>query len=312
MAKKIPAYAYTGEHEATSDERYWYIRLKSDGRLKFDYAKTIDVCLVGGGGGGLSVDHYGSSGASGGGGGDVKNLSGVTMAAGEEKAVTIGAGGAPAEDGRATSAFGQSAAGGTAGAGGSGGKDTGGIGADGDAGVRAFGDSAAAYYGGDGGGGAGGQTGDDGMGKGGAGGGGDGGKGGSPGVRGGDGEDGDANTGGGGGGGGSGNSYAYDTGVVNVFGGMGGAGGSGVVIIRGTQDDLIPVFFNGTQLSAVWLNGTKAAGLIYDGVRVYIRRAAQQLSARTGKKWIGRNKKQKNRRGETCCIQAGWKRRAAC
>lgn len=300
MAKKIPAYAYTGAHEAASDGTYWYIYLKSSGRLKFDYGKTVDVCLVGGGGGGMSVNHYGSSGASGGGGGSVKNLSGVTLEAGEEAAVTIGLGGGAEEDGKATSAFNASAAGGKAGAGGSGGKDTGGIGEDGDAGIRAFGDSAAVYYGGDGGGGAGGQTGDYGMGKGGAGGGGDGGTGGWPGIQGGNGEDGEANTGGGGGGGGSGNSAVYDTGVVNVLGGAGGAGGSGVVVIRGTQDDLIPVFFNGTQLSAIWLNGRKAAGLIYDGVRVYIRRKGRSISAKS--EW----------RNMTCSIQAGWKRKAAC
>lgn len=302
MARKIPAYAYTGEHEAKSDQTYWYIYLKSSGRLKFDYAKTVDVCLVGGGGGGLGVDHYGSSGAAGGGGGSVKSLMGVEMAAGEEAAMTIGAGGAAAENGRVTSAFGKSAAGGTAGSGGSGGRETGVFGEDGDAGAHAFGDSMAACYGGDGGGGGGGQTGNTGMGKGGEGGGGDGGKGGAPGVRGGSGEDGEANTGGGGGGGGSGNSFVYDTGVVNVRGGEGGAGGSGVVIIRGTQDDLIPVFFNGTQLSAVWLNGRKAAGLIYDGVRVYIRQKIRRLSGNMGMKG-GR---------AICCIQERWRRRAAC
>ena len=52
--------------------------------------------------------------------------------------------------------------------------------------------------------------------------------------------------------------------------GMGG--GSGIVILRGTQDDLLPVFFNGVQLSEIWLNGEKAGGLIRDGVRVFTRR----------------------------------------
>ena len=51
-----------------------------------------------------------------------------------------------------------------------------------------------------------------------------------------------------------------------------GAGGSGIVILRGTQDDLLPVFFNGVQLSEIWLNGVKAGGLIRDGVRVFTRR----------------------------------------
>ena len=39
------------------------------------------------------------------------------------------------------------------------------------------------------------------------------------------------------------------------------------MILRGTQDDLLPVFFNGVQLSEIWLNGVKAGGLIRDGVR---------------------------------------------
>ena len=44
------------------------------------------------------------------------------------------------------------------------------------------------------------------------------------------------------------------------------------MILRGTQDDLLPVFFNGVQLSEIWLNGVKATGLIRDGVRVFTRR----------------------------------------
>ena len=53
------------------------------------------------------------------------------------------------------------------------------------------------------------------------------------------------------------------------MGGEAAAGGSGIVILRGTQDDLLPVFFNGVQLSEIWLNGVKAGGLIRDGVRVF-------------------------------------------
>ena len=74
---------------------------------------------------------------------------------------------------------------------------------------------------------------------------------------------GQANTGGGAGGPGGG----YE----GTQGGEAAAGGSGIVILRGTQDDLIPVFFNGVQLSEIWLNGVKATGLIRDGVRVFMR-----------------------------------------
>ena len=101
--------------------------------------------------------------------------------------------------------------------------------------------------------------------KGGAGGGGNGGTGGTDGVDGGYGHPGQANTGGGAGGPGGG----YEEGTM---GGEAAAGGSGIVILRGTQDDLLPVFFNGVQLSEIWLNGVKAGGLIRDGVRVFTRR----------------------------------------
>ena len=74
---------------------------------------------------------------------------------------------------------------------------------------------------------------------------------------------GQANTGGGAGGPGGG----YE----GSQGGEAAAGGSGIVILRGTQDDLLPVFFNGVQLSEIWLNGVKAGGLIRDGVRVFMR-----------------------------------------
>ena len=61
-------------------------------------------------------------------------------------------------------------------------------------------------------------------------------------------------------------------GYEGTQGGEAAAGGSGIVILRGTQDDLLPVFFNGVQLSEIWLNGVKATGLIRDGVRVFTRR----------------------------------------
>ena len=89
--------------------------------------------------------------------------------------------------------------------------------------------------------------------------------GGTDGVDGGYGHPGQVSTGGGAGGPGGG----YEEGTM---GGEAAAGGSGIAILRGTQDDLLPVFFNGVQLSEIWLNGVKAGGLIRDGVRVFTRR----------------------------------------
>ena len=57
----------------------------------------------------------------------------------------------------------------------------------------------------------------------------------------------------------------------NSKGGQAAAGGSGIVILRGTQDDLIPVVFNGTQLSELYFNGVKVTSLIYNGARLFIR-----------------------------------------
>ena len=165
MAKKIPAFSYTGAYRTQSDERYWYILLLTSGTLTFQYAKSgVDVGCVGGGGGGGWATAGGSGGADGGGAG--------------------GKGGTPNADG-----------------------------ADGTAGA--------------------------------------------------------ANTGGGAGGPGGG--YVDEDSRYNRKGGQAAAGGSGVVILRGTQDDLIPVVFNGTKLSELYFNGVKVTSLIYNGARLFIR-----------------------------------------
>ena len=67
---------------------------------------------------------------------------------------------------------------------------------------------------------------------------------------------------GGGGGGG---------GVINEgdYGRPGGAGGSGIVILRGTEDDMLPIIFNGTQISQLIYNGTTIQHLIYNGQQLY-------------------------------------------
>ena len=166
MAKKIPAFSYTGAYRTQSDGRYWYILLLTSGTLTFQYAKSgVDVGCVGGGG--SSACHLQTANTAGGSGG--------------------GAGG----------------------------------------------------------------------------------KGGMPGTDGENGTAGAANTGGGAGGPGGG--YVDEDSRYNSKGGQAAAGGSGIVILRGTQDDLIPVVFNGTQLSELYFNGVKVTSLIYNGARLFIR-----------------------------------------
>ena len=64
MAKKIPKFSYTGAYETSSDNTYWYIKLKSSGQMTFTYRKSFDVGCVGGGGGN-AVNRMVESGLSG-------------------------------------------------------------------------------------------------------------------------------------------------------------------------------------------------------------------------------------------------------
>ena len=114
---------------------------------------------------------------------------------------------------------------------------------------------------------------------GGAGGGGKGADGGNYGGGGADAVAGTANTGGGGGG------YGSDLNWDDNFeaGGNNADGGSGIVILRGTQDDLLPVKFNGVQIAKMTFNGENVTGLIYDGTRIFaeaLRRMRQMLAGR--------------------------------
>ena len=129
MAKKIPKFSYTGAYETSSDDDYWYIKLKSSGQMTFTYRKNIEVGCVGGGGGTISNRNYAHIGGFAGGGGGYIKTGTTTAEAGTAYAVTIGAGGkgingwsdnVTAESGGATSAFGISAPGG----GGGGGSDS--------------------------------------------------------------------------------------------------------------------------------------------------------------------------------------------
>ena len=257
--------------------------------MTFTYRKNIEVGCVGGGGGTISNRNYAHIGGFAGGGGGYIKTGTTTAEAGTAYAVTIGAGGkgingwsdnVTAESGGATSAFGISAPGG----GGGGGSDSPGAGTgkggkggyyvniqgtDGGNGLKLFGFGP---FGGGGGGG----SGAGGMalagGAGGAGGGGNGGRGGINGVDGGDGGNGAANTGGGAGGAGGG---WYEE-PYQSRPGKAGSGGSGVVIIRGTQDDYIPVIFNGSPVEAIVLNGVRLTGLVVDGIRLYMKKRREK------------------------------------
>ena len=44
---------------------------------------------------------------------------------------------------------------------------------------------------------------------------------------------------------------------------------AGNVILRGTEDDVLPVIFNGTQLTQLIYNGTTVEHLIYNGQQLY-------------------------------------------
>lgn len=275
MATKVPAYTYSGMSSSEVRGGYWYIYLMSSGTIKFSYAKTLEACIVGGGAAGqgrtaatTGVRTYG------GGGGEVLNRTGISASAGTGYSIVIGSGGKKglsSTDGSASTAFGYSA---------SGGSTSGQVGTDkGKDGTYAFGDSTLSRYGGGGGrggdspGGAGSSGGDGGGGKG-AGGG-------SYGGRGADAGAGRANTGGGGGG------YGSDLNWDGNFeaGGDNADGGSGIVILRGTQDDLLPVRFNGVQIAKMTFNGQDVTGLIYDGTRIFVerlRRMRQMLVGRMG------------------------------
>ena len=126
MAKKIPKFSYTGAYETSSDNTYWYIKLKSSGQMTFTYRKSFDVGCVGGGGGTISNRNYAHVGGfAGGGGGDIQTGT-ATANAGTAYTITIGAGGAGKNDwrddicagsGGTTSAFNTSAGGGAGGGG---------------------------------------------------------------------------------------------------------------------------------------------------------------------------------------------------
>ena len=280
MATKIPAFSYTGACSTELKNGYWYIYLTSNGTLTFSYAKTLEACIVGGGAGGWTqgggcVDDKVIGGASGGSGGTVNNVSGISAAANTGYAIVVGAGGAAGNNGYASSAFGHTAAGGAVV------QSSGHGGAAGANGTYAFWDTSLRRYGACGG--NGGPSKAMTPGEGGDYGGGRGAYGGMSGTIAQNAIAGAANSGSGGGG--AGGSYMYDSSGGYHAGGDAAAGGSGIVILRGTQDDLLPVRFNGTQLSAMTFGGKTVTGLIYNGTRIFARRCANWLYRRWARRF---------------------------
>ena len=264
MATKIPAFSYTGTYSTEIKNGHWYIYLKSSGTIKFSYAKTLEACIVGGGaaGQGRSAANTGLR-TYGGGGGTVLNKTGISASAGTGYSIVIGSGGKKglsSTNGSASTAFGYSASGGST-------EAQVGVSDTGLNGTYAFGDSALSRYGG-GGGRGGGSPGGAGS-SGGDGGGGKGADGGNYGGGGADAGAGRANTGGGGGGYGSDLNWKDDDGWNWSGGGDNADGGSGIVILRGTEDDMLPIIFNGTQISQLIYNGTTIQHLIYNGQQLY-------------------------------------------
>lgn len=286
MAKRVPKFTYNGTYKTDADDEYWYIYLLSSGTLSFKKDKSsYDVFAVAGGAGGNGgTDIFGGAGGASGRTLTLKNLSAAADQAYEIVVGLGGSGGAAhgfASPGGATIAFGATVAGGTVDTsgftsqpggsiGGSGGGTGayknlswtagkgGADGANGSSGsgswaagsgqgttTRAFGDTDGVLYASGGGGG-----GFTGVASGAAGGDDTAGTGGTNGAGG----DAQPNTGSGGGGG-YGASTAY----------AGGAGADGVVIIRGMEEDALPVFFNGTELAEIVFDGVAVETIVYNG-----------------------------------------------
>lgn len=269
MAIAVPSFSYTGTHSTKTDSVYWYLYLKGGGTLKFTYAKkSVDVFIVGGGGGGKTS----SGGGPGGAGGSTLTKTGIALAAGTNYTCAIGAGGAANGNGGASSAFGYSAAGGAAG----GGAAAGTAGANG---TYAFGDSSQLRYGAQGGGGS-----DNAYGYGSAGGLDGGGTGAAGGRRGTAATAGAANTGSGGGGSGDNDGWDSDENDYEYHGGPAAGGGSGIIIIRGTEADYLPVWYNGTHLQKIFFNGSELSGLKLGDTTVFFRRLLERLKSWTARR----------------------------
>lgn len=95
-----------------------------------------------------------------------------------------------------------------------------------------------------------------------------------------------ANTGSGGGGGGGGRSVIETDAPGRTYNG-GGKGGSGIVIIRGTEEDLIPLTFNGVQFAKITFNSAEVASATFNGTKLFFKRIfwrMKELISRTKQK----------------------------
>lgn len=111
-------YSYTGQHQFINDgDGNWRIKFLTSGTLTVTNDADIDVFLVGGGGGGVPYKgHTSDVGGNGGGGGYTKTVKNLKLVDGNSYQITIGAGGiGNGSNGGASSAFGQSVAGGRGG-----------------------------------------------------------------------------------------------------------------------------------------------------------------------------------------------------
>jgi len=104
-------YTYTGTSSIINDgNSNWQIRFLTSGTFTPNIDMSIDAFLVGGGGGGGSTSS--STPRGGGGGGYTATYTSISLTSGSSYSIVIGAGGAAATNGSASTAFGHSAAGG--------------------------------------------------------------------------------------------------------------------------------------------------------------------------------------------------------
>lgn len=100
----LPAFSYNGLYDLYNEgvdaagKTLWTLILKSTGKLIFNRLDSaIDVCLYGGGGGG--GNGVANASGSGGGGGKTTIQKNMSVLAGQEIALTMGAGGAAQTNG---------------------------------------------------------------------------------------------------------------------------------------------------------------------------------------------------------------------
>ena len=61
----------------------------------------------------------------------------------------------------------------------------------------------------------------------------------------------------------------FNDGADHAAGGLAAGGGSGIVIIRGSEDDLLPVYFDGTRMSQIYFNNERVQSLTVNGTKYF-------------------------------------------